>query len=151
MARNNRNRSSRPSARRDTQDIANRRLPRQELKFNYEPTSTRFRKLRNLSNAEDRRRFHPDRGARSLKNIYGDPNVRQIAAPIQSKRGTTVSRQISKRKSYTFSTMFDQPKEVSVCVRRQQRKEVINALRKNGKGGGQRAPRYNWRSKIRCK
>lgn len=133
------------SARRDAQDIANRRLPRQEYKFNYEPTSTRFRKLRSLSDVEDQRRFHPDNAARSLRGIRGQ-SVQIKTVPIQRSRSVGPSGKI--RKTYTLG--FGQAPEVTTCVRRQTRKEVINALRKNGKRG-QRAPRHTWRSKVRCK
>lgn len=141
MARS-KNRSSRSTARRDTFDIANQRLPRR----NYEPTSTRFRKLRSLIDVEDRRQYHPDRSFRAARDIRGSPSVSLKAPSVQ--KGTTVSKRGVQRNTFSFT--FGQPEQVATCVRRQTRKEVINALRKSGKRG-QRAPRYNWRSKVRCK
>lgn len=136
------------SARRDTLDIANRRLPRQEYKFNYEPASTRFRKLKDLTNVEDNRRYHPDNSARFPRGIRGQTTeIRTMR--LTSPRGTAVGPSGSKRNK-TWTMGFSRPMEVATCVRRQTRKEVINALRKAGKGG-QRAPRHTWRSKIRCK
>lgn len=41
-------------------------------------------------------------------------------------------------------------RETMVCVNRQQRREVLHALRKTGKSG-QKSPEYNWKSKIHCK
>lgn len=142
MARS-KNRSTR-SARRDTNDIANRRLPRQEYTFNYEPIRT-FRKNRSFSDVEDQRRFHPDNAARSPRGIRGQ-SVQIRTAPL--RRGQSVGPSGKIRKTYTLA--FGQPEAVTTCVRRQTRKEVINALRKNGKRG-QRAPRHTWRSKVRCK
>lgn len=54
------------------------------------------------------------------------------------------------RKSPAFQKMqgFVQP-DLFVCARRQIRKEVLHAFGKSGKGG-QKSPRYNSTSKIRC-
>lgn len=41
-------------------------------------------------------------------------------------------------------------RQTMVCVARQQRREVLHAFRKTGKGG-QKSPVYDWRSKIYCK
>lgn len=48
-------------------------------------------------------------------------------------------------------TYFSKPTEVNVCVRRQQRRRVLFALRKTRKGSG-RGKRHNWteKSRIRC-
>lgn len=37
-----------------------------------------------------------------------------------------------------------------VCVDRQQRREILHALRKTGKAG-QKPPVFNWKSKVHCK
>lgn len=49
-----------------------------------------------------------------------------------------------------FREVFHAPRETLVCLRRQMRKEVLHALGMSGKGG-QRSPKFNWRSKISCK
>lgn len=41
-------------------------------------------------------------------------------------------------------------RQTMVCVDRQQRREVLHALRKTGKSG-QKRPEYNWKSKVHCK
>lgn len=146
MARSSR--SKRQSARRDTIDIANQRLPRQLTKFNYEPSSTRFRKLRSLTNAEDRRTYHPDNISRFPRKVYGQSS-KIITRPIQYAPPSTVGK-VARTPKKTFTLGFGTQKEVATCVRRKTRKEVIHALRHAGKGS-QRAPRYNWRSKVRCK
>lgn len=45
---------------------------------------------------------------------------------------------------------FESPKTAMVCVRRQERRQVLHAFKKTGRGGG-RKPRWNFNSNIRCK
>nr|QJB21720.1 MAG: hypothetical protein [Microvirus sp.] len=42
------------------------------------------------------------------------------------------------------------PLKDDVCVKRHTRTEVLHALNKTGKGGGQKTPRWTEKSKIKC-
>lgn len=48
-----------------------------------------------------------------------------------------------------YTLKFHQPERIAICVRRKQRKEVLFAKKKAGKRG-QRKPRFNKWSKVRC-
>jgi hypothetical protein len=97
-----------------------------------------------LRRLEDRRTFHPD-------------TYRPIASTRQGHRLIVRDKVYSKQKtnrvipSHTKATIaFAQPKRVALCIRRQQRKEVLHAIRKAGKTG-QKRPRRNESSTISCK
>lgn len=138
MAKNSRRR-------RDNTPIANPRLPpswpssprvtspidaRQELQ------RLRFREL--MGQTEDRRRWHPE-GPRRPAASFSKPRHRLKAlAPKRPVLG--VPNAIG----------FANPTNVLVCVRRKIRKEVMHALGKAGRGG-QRRPKFNFFSKVRCK
>lgn len=95
-----------------------------------------------LPDVEDRRTFNPDGVFRPAKTIYsGGP-----AGPLRQGRIPT-----KKAKTYQPTTVaFEAPKAVAVCVRRKQRKEVIHALRKAGRGARRRKPRRNFYSGVQC-
>ena len=47
---------------------------------------------------------------------------------------------------------FQRPERTAVCIRRKERRRVLFALQKTGKGGGrQRRPRWTDKSYIRCR
>lgn len=65
--------------------------------------------------------------------------------------GLTASVGVDKNRSLSRARLqFDLPKQVTVCVRRQIRKEVIHAIGKSGRGAKRRRPRYNSWSQISC-
>lgn len=89
-----------------------------------------------LGDFEDRRTFHPEgnyRDARPLDNRFAINLITSHSTPVRK-----VSR-----------TSFSFPQNVSVCVRRNQRREIILALGKGG--GGHRPPRRNEQSEISCR
>lgn len=133
MAHNNRKR-------RDASDISNRRLPLLNNYVPYNPLPSTF-----LTEIEDRRQWHPlgvNRPARSFNRAQ-----HTLQVPKYPKRQ---GRAFRPYKWPTAQIGFTQPDQVLVCVRRKQRREVLHALKKAGRGG-QRRPRYNLYSKITCR
>lgn len=88
---------------------------------------------------EDRRSFHPEkklRPARALKRSQAAP----VAKATKRERGRGV---------VPSKIRFAVPKKVALCVRREQRREVLFA---KGRGGGRhRPPTKNWYSDVSCK
>lgn len=118
-----------------------------------------------LSQVEDRRRFHFDGPRRPALKTSGMP-ARVVAVDRNRAKPSTWSKvgspararsaraQINRFGPQVHSQtkgqlVFDAPKHVVVCIRRQRRKEVLHALNKAGKGG-MRPPRRNWLSRIGC-
>nr|QJB20432.1 MAG: hypothetical protein [Microvirus sp.] len=89
--------------------------------------------LSSLSVVEDRRTFHPLRWLRP-------------AGVIKSVRSRSL---IIPRAAQAARNRFAVPADVAICVRRKQRREVLHALNKAGRGG-QRKPRFNRFSSVRC-
>lgn len=93
-----------------------------------------------LSLLEDRRRFDP---------------LGELSAPRAFfKRPRLVVRNANLRQKFDkFSVPsavgFDVPKNVAICVRRKERREVIHAKRLTRRGG-HGAKRRNWWSDVRC-
>lgn len=96
--------------------------------------------VRNLFNAYQapRQLPSPGRAGRTVRNGAGRP-----PSLSQSLRTQETSRVSSPPRSA-------EERQTMVCVRRQQRREVLHALQKTGQGG-QKSPVYNWESKINCK
>lgn len=99
-----------------------------------------------LQEIEDRREFHPERADRPALSLFGRPHrltehkvVHRRARPVLLKRSSMPPQPIG----------FVNPQQVVVCVRRKQRKEVLFALGKTGRGA-RRKPRRTWRSEISC-
>lgn len=135
MGRNNRKR-------RDTSAISNHRLP------SFVPSRSVFSdSMSDLSEIEDRRRWHPEgefspaRGYSKLSTTLtrSTPNVNR-----PNPRPKSARLFISDLKE-----TFTEPKRVAICVRRQIRKEVLHALRQTG-GTGQNRPTYNANSMVSC-
>lgn len=142
MSRNNYKRKER----RVTFDNTNRRLPLESL-YN---SLLRPSPLKNLTNYEDRRQWHP-LGNFAPARSFNRPNHRIIVGYQQPRKSTQNTNRPMNIRSYpTSHVAFEHPKKVLICVRRQARKEVLHALRKTGKSG-QRRPRYNYYSSISCK
>ena len=90
---------------------------------------------------DDRRFFDPAGPLRPAYSVYrADRRLIAKSSTVGSPRNDTLSARVG----------FAVPKRVAVCVRRQQRKEVIHALGKQGGGGSRRRRRNSW-SDIDCK
>lgn len=92
-----------------------------------------------LPEIEDLRTFHPDRvtPARSPRR-----RARIVTRPARA------SKQPAKWSRPDFP-YFAAPQHVPICVRRQERRQVLFAKRRTGKGA--RTPkRFNFYSKVRC-
>lgn len=92
---------------------------------------------------EDRRRFEPvdtfprAQFHRSARLVVGDN--------VNKNKGKT-------RKSSVPSTIkFAVPQEVAVCVRRKQRREVLFAMRRTGKGSKRKDRRRTYFSDVSCR
>lgn len=103
----------------------------------------------NLNPIEDRRRYHPEGPARPAKTVTGNrvtPLKVKIAQPKKyGWKAVKASHAVPKK------IRFDVPKETLICIRREQRREVLHALKKikgRGKGGSRK---LNWFSEVSCK
>lgn len=136
--------------RRDTSAIANRRLPRSQTP-SVSPRRMQSDFLRSVS---DGRFFNPEPSYVSQRSLSGlrhrlklyEPRARRI---VSSRHESSVQMR-SVQSSVPTAIGFTAPKSMLVCVRRQQRREVMHALNKSGRGG-QKRPRFNEFSKVRCK
>ncbi|QXP07907.1 MAG: hypothetical protein [Arizlama microvirus] len=146
----NRNRNYR-SQRRVTYDNANRRLPRRNT------SGTRTRQTPSLTLFEDRRRFDPA-GDFSPAKSFNKPRHRLTDVPVYENKNlnrvSTLPRFYEvvqpRPRKIKSKISFQQPDQVLICVRRNQRKEVLHALRKTGQSG-QKKPRFNEYSSISCR
>lgn len=139
MARSSKNR-------RVVRSNANRRLPRFSPSSLVSPLSPRRATLRLF---EDRREWHPDGPNRPARRFSGTrrPLTLVDRKPLNPDRFAYLRQFPSQTKALVA---FENPSDVLVCVRRQQRREVIHATRKAGKVG-QKKPRRNALSKISCR
>jgi len=69
------------------------------------------------------------------------------APPVSTVR--SAARVVS-RGPHFHSLSFAQPRQVTICLRRKVRKEVMHALNHAGKGGRQRKRRRNFWSDVSC-
>lgn len=91
---------------------------------------------------DDRRTYYPDvfvRPAGALSRL-----ARQVRV---SSRPTGVTRNVL-RGADVFG--FTIPKKVALCVRRKQRRSVLFAMERTGKGSRSRVRRRNEWSEVRC-
>lgn len=88
-----------------------------------------------LADLEDLRTFHPE-------PVYRDP-LSTSGLPATTKQTPP------RKRTLMTQTTFDAPREVAICVRRKQRREVIFAKRKTGKGARARRHRNFW-SNVKC-
>lgn len=100
-----------------------------------------------LTSIEDRRTFHPDN-----RLLVGPPTRSFLLSdtPIVT-RPPTPRMLVRNPHRMPSGLAFQAPREVLVCVRRQQRREVLHALGRAGRSGPQRRPRRNLNSNISCK
>jgi len=123
--------------RRSRSELGSRRPPDPLLDRILSVTSLPFSPLE----LDDRRRFDPAGPLRPAYSVYrADRRLIAKSSAVGSPRNDTLSARVG----------FAVPKRVAVCVRRQQRKEVIHALGKQG-GGGSRRRRRTVFSDIDCK
>lgn len=104
--------------------------------------------LPDLRVLEDRRTWHPEepfQPARSSRRV-SDSFVTAIARPTKRKAS---GRPFSLLTPDKFR--FAVPDKVLVCVRRKQRREVLHALKKTGKGSRSRFRRRNYNTEVACK
>lgn len=126
-------RSDRSSFRdeRDTSAISNRRLllPLLDLSTIVPPSDL-------LRSIEDRRTFYPERALRPA-SLFSQPRHRlQVSPGSNFKLPVGVS--------------FEDPRRVLICVRRKQRREVLHALKRTGRGAGKRRHRKGPYTDVRC-
>lgn len=90
-----------------------------------------------LREVEDRRTFHPAR-IRTAAPIVSRSSTR-LVSPAATVRGGFPSSKVG----------FAVPRDVAICVRRKQRKEVIHAKGHAG-GGGSSRRRWTVFSNVKC-
>lgn len=103
----------------------------------------------NLTNFEDFRRWEPELTDDRYPRRFPQP-LSRVSQPIT--RVFTSGRSLAMPKMFKAiptGMAFSQPSRVVLCLRRSIRKSVLHALKKTGRGG-QRKPRYNLNSTIRC-
>lgn len=116
---------------RDRNQIANLRLPRLRPLV-YIPMR--------LIDVEDRRRYHPDRRFRRL---------RQVNAVVG---GNVIVGRSNRSNVVPSGLRFENPRKLIVCVRRNRRREILHALGRTGRGSRfNKRRRRNELSSISCK
>lgn len=145
---------SNKSRRRDTTDIANQGLPVSSYRPTLSPSPTRlgFSPLRVF---EDRRTWHPEGSIRPA-GAFSTPRHRlTVVDRVPSPRrayDVARSRSFPTLWSGTKATVaFANPSRILICVRRSQRREVLHALNRTGRGGYNYKPRWSEYSSVRCK
>lgn len=89
---------------------------------------------RALTMVEDRRTFHPMGFQRPAASLHAKSRV--------------VARKATHPTWPSARLQFKIPRDIAVCIRRKERREVL--LAKGRGGGGHRPPRRNWWSSISC-
>ena len=106
-----------------------------------------------LQELEDRREWHPEGASRPARGL-ASPRHRLRWVARASERGTSggVSRGFLdvSMSSVPIGVGFVAPKQVAICIRRKQRREVIHALGKAGRGVRRRKPTRNFYSEVIC-
>lgn len=88
----------------------------------------------------DRRVHHPLGEYRPAVAFSGHPVRTNVVRPSKFKSNLYVSPKVR----------FAVPKKTLICVRRAERKEVLHALKKVGRGRGGGRKRRNWFSEVTC-
>lgn len=94
--------------------------------------------LPDLRLLEDRREFYPER-RRPARGLFSDSADVVVATP---RRRSDMS--------VPFRLAFRRAPEVAICVRRKQRREVMFAYNRTGKGSRSFRRRRNEYSDVRC-
>lgn len=95
---------------------------------------------------EDRRLFHPLGDFRPARSFLARPRPRLVIADVNVNRGR---RKVTPYK-VPSQIGFSVPRDVVVCVRRKQRKEVLHAFKFTGRGSGSGRKRRNYWSDVSC-
>jgi len=119
-----------------------------------------------LRSIEDRRNWHPE-GSRAparsishprhrLQSVMRNVNIRNTLKTIRSPSLNLPNLKKPQLPSIARDVIgFEQPQNVLVCIRREQRRQVLHALQKTGrKGRGGKPfklPHFNEYSKITCR
>lgn len=134
------------SRRRDTTDITN------EVAFTQVPITIRPVNVpsRRLQEYEDRRSWNPE-GSQAPARSFNSSRHRLSLA--QKHRNGSSLRTSGWSQAFTSpgTVAFANPSRVLVCVRRQQRREVLHAIRKTGYRNNRKSPKFNYYSKIACR
>lgn len=93
---------------------------------------------------EDRRAHHPLQEFRPARQVSGHP-----VKPHVIKRSTN-NHVLGRHLPIPLKVQFAEPKRTAICVRRGQRKEVLHALKKTGRGRGGGRKKRNWYSDVSC-
>lgn len=101
--------------------------------------------VRSLSvlDIEDRRTFTFD-----ADRPFSSSRRRQ--SPIKLKNASNKARRVPGYYMQRDVFAFKHPPSVAVCIRRKQRKQVLHALRKTGRGSGRSSRRWMRTSSIHC-
>jgi hypothetical protein len=91
----------------------------------------------------DYRSYHPRRVSHPT---FSGVHLRPRAVLARPKR----AHKPSKRLHRDFNLVMQLPKQAAVCVRRHERREVLFAKNRVGRGRSVRPPRYNQTSKVSC-
>lgn len=138
---------SRPSRDPDRQlDFFDRRRSKTELRqYNPKPNDVR-------RNSISENRFA------TAQTSYGPRTRSHVVGRGSGKRQNTAQRNVAVDwynawQRAPLTTAFVEPKrQLSVCVARQRRKEVLHAFKQTGRGRGQKnPPRFTAASRISCK
>lgn len=90
---------------------------------------------------DDRREYHPLGFFKPATKIStgGPVGPLRVSRPTKARPGRL-----------PVNVGFTAPGDTAICVRRKQRKEVLHALKRTGKGGARRRPKFNWFSRVSC-
>jgi len=95
-----------------------------------------------LVEVEDRRLHNPLDFFRPARQLSGHP-----VQPLNVNKARPTKARPFLKLAVPTGVRFTDPKHTVICVRRQQRKEVMIAKRQRGKGTRKRT---NWYSKVSC-
>lgn len=101
-----------------------------------------------LSHITDYRRYHPRELHRPYRSVIG-----RIIRPGHIIRSTPYRPAVARRPFPLLADLSARavlPRDAVICARRRMREEVMHALGHAGRGG-QRKPRFNNRSDVRCR
>ena len=98
----------------------------------------------------DARRFHPDPVTRPISEPRSSSRLRIPSNGAVSVSGPSRTA-VGNRRAGTLphNVAFSQPKQVSVCIRRKARREVLFAKNRTNKGAKARRTRSQW-SEVKC-
>lgn len=108
----------------------------------------RYRRPSAVSLLEDRRTYHPEGPARPARGFRINRHRLIIAAPEPSAPGRSVDLHLE---PVPIGIGFEKPRQVAICIRRHQRREVLHAMGKTGRGSRfHRKRRRSFYSEVHC-